>query len=84
MTTATLIKSIRLLLSKQVKNLERQNVNQFDAKEAALLNGMTKSLDKLVELEKRRKPVTRRRSSSAAMVELRKKIAERIAELDRG
>jgi hypothetical protein len=84
-TTLQLITKMRLLLTRRLEALEREPMEMPD-KEMTLLSTMARTLGKLEEIDKARKQATKRRSlePSPAMVELRKMIAARIDELNRG
>ena len=75
---STLINRMMRLLDRQVRQLEGQ-MDQPSDKQAVLLAGMTKTLEKLIELDvaQREKKPEQRREMSA----LRDQLAERIAQL---
>jgi uncharacterized membrane protein YgaE (UPF0421/DUF939 family) len=75
----TLITRMMSVLARQVSILERQMNGQID-KEAALLGTMTKTLEKLMELER---ADAAQRPSQKDLTELRAKVAKRIEQLTR-
>jgi hypothetical protein len=83
-TTATLIRKMRAVLARRLEQMESEPMDAGD-KEMLLLGSMSRTLGKLVELDKSRASGAKvKATASPEMTELRKKIAERIDQLNRG
>jgi hypothetical protein len=83
-SSQALIQRMINVLAHHVETLESSSMNPTE-KEIGLLGTASRTLDKLLELEERRAEKSARRrpvTASAEMIELRKKIAERIDQLN--
>lgn len=73
----SLLFRMRRMLELQIAHME-MNMTGFDEKEVALLGNMARTLEKLTELDLKSQPKKPDQKRSREMIELRKKLADRI------
>ncbi len=83
-----LISRMFAVLDKQIERMENTMVEDVDDKEIALLGQLVRTLEKLVELDARQtdmagQKVTKPEPESREMLALRKKLSQRIGQLEK-
>lgn len=77
-----LISRLEVLLEKQVEQLEIGQNGHTPDKEIALLGTLARTLEKLIELDENQSPPKpEKKTETAEMMQLRKKLADRIKNL---
>ncbi|MCF6302087.1 MAG: hypothetical protein L3J13_02605 [Devosiaceae bacterium] len=83
-----LISRMFAVLEKQIERMENTMVEDIEDKEIALLGQLVRTLEKLVELDSKpiattREKVQKTQSESMEMIALRKKLSQRIGQLEK-
>lgn len=73
-----LIKRIERLLEQQIEKLEQGTVEQSPEKEVALLGNLARTLEKLMDLDEKQKPMKPASKQGKEIEQIRKQLADRM------